>query len=164
MENGKTMFELSIDTRALYDLLLQIEPEQIVHYTTMRDILGRQVDGADSNLQSALRRVQHLDGIVFGNVRGVGYKRLNDIEIVQTSEHEITAIRRRTKKAAQRITLVGDFDSLPNSEKIQHNTFLSLFGALNAMTKPKQVRKLENAVATASKELPFGRTLEVFTQ
>lgn len=164
MENGKTLFELSIDTRTLYDLLAKADHNQTVTYTEMTDLLGRHVEGGDPNLQSALRRVENLDGIVFGNVLGVGYKRLSDIEIVQTSEREITAIRRRAKRAGRRVTRIADFDSLPNEVKVRHNAALSLFGALNIMTKPKQVKKLESAVAAAAKELPLGRTLEVFTQ
>lgn len=162
MENGKTLFEMSIDTRALYDLLLKADPGQTVTFVEMTNLLGRDVAGVFPNLQSALRRVENLDGIVFGNVRGIGYKRLNDIEIIQTSEREIVAIRRRARKAGRRVTKIENFDALPNEEKIRHNMSLSLFGAINSMTKPKQVRKLEEAVSSAAKELPIGRTLEVF--
>ena len=57
---------------------------------------------------------------------------------------------------------VKEFDKLPNDLKIKHNTYLSMFGAVSAMTKAGKVKLLESAVEKAHAQLPLARTLEVF--
>lgn len=161
-ENGKTKFEMSIDTRITYDLLMKAAIGETVTYAAIAKELGRPVSGAEPHLQSALHRCLSNDNRVFANVSRVGYKRLGDVEIVATGERETEMLRRRAKRAGKRLTCVENFDGLPNDMKVKHNTYLSMFGAISAMTKTGAVKKLEGEVFRAQAALPLAKTLEAF--
>lgn len=161
--NAKPSFEMSIDTRVVYDRLKAAAVGEVVSFNALSEALGRKVEGDCSNVQSALRRLINIDGVVFDNVRGTGYKRLNDIEIVGTAEREREALRRQAKKAVRRLTCVQHFDALPNDIKIKHNAAVSGFGAIAAMMTPGSMKKLEASVEKASQQLPLAKTLEAFT-
>lgn len=159
----KPTFELSIDTRVLVDFLAKADVGQTVTYTDLSRVLGSVVNGATPCLHSALRHLERSKDMVFGNVRGVGYQLLSDAQIVQTGEHESQRIMRHAKRAGKRLTKVKDFDGLSEADRVAHNARLSLFGAIAAISKGSSYKKLAAAVeAGGTKELPIGRTLEVF--
>ena len=157
----KTTFEMSIDTRMIYDKLKTCVVGEQTKYTELTELLGRKVDGACSNLQSALHRLEG-EGIAFANIRGIGYQRMNDVEVVGTAEHAREGIRKKAKRAIRRITCVRDFAALPNDLKIKHNAALSGFGAIAAIMSPGRVKHLEEQVAKTGSQLPLAKTLEAF--
>lgn len=159
---NRPTFEMSIDTRMIYDHLSKAEIGDTVNFTALSEAIGQRVEGATPSVQSALRRLQNLDGRIFANVRGVGYQRLSDNEIVKTSESSRDLIRRHAAKSVRRLSCVVDFDGLPNDLKIKHNAGMSMFGAIANMLKPSSVRALENEVAKAQASLPLAKTLEAF--
>ena len=85
-------------------------------------------------------------------------------EIVGAAASDVASIRRKARKAAAKLTCVGDYDALTADERIRHNATVSLFGAIHSMTKRPQVKKLEAAVQTTGRTLPLARTLEAFTR
>lgn len=157
----KTLFEMSIDTRMLYDRLKKAAIGDVVSFTQMTELLGRSVDGACGNVQSALHRLEG-EGIAFANVRGTGYQRMNDVEVVNSAEHAREGIRRKAKRAVRRLTCVQEFDRLPNEMKVKHNAALSGFGAIASIMSPGRVKSLEEAVARVGAQLPLAKTLEAF--
>ena len=161
-DQPKNLFEISVDTRMLYDLLSKAPVGETVTFARMSEALGRRVEGADSHLQSALRRLVSLDQKVFSNVRGVGYQRLSDTEIVKSGERDRDHIQRSARKAAKRLLCVEDFDALPNDLKVKHNTYLSMYGAMVSMLSPGRVKNLESEVSKAQAQLPLAKTLEAF--
>ena len=58
------------------------------------------------------------------------------------------------------MTAISDFDALSNEDKIQHNTTLSVLGAVAHFAKPMQVKILESAVATARQRLEVADSIE----
>ena len=159
---GAPKFELSIDTKLLYEELLRVEPGANITYKTLSDCLGRSVEGATSSLQSAIKRTLKRDGIVFSNIFGLGYRRLTDAEIVKDSFRDIAGMRRRARRAGDKLTKVQDFQSLTQQEQISHNARLSVFSAIAQMSKGKAVEKIEQAVSESKRELPFAETLAAF--
>lgn len=161
MEDQKTRFEMSIDTRMLYDLLKKATVGEVISFARMAEVLGRPVEGSTSNLQSALHRLEG-EGVAFANVRGRGYQRMNDVEVVNTAEEAREAIKRKAKRAVKRLTCVQDFDRLPNDLKVKHNAAISGFGAIAAIMSPGRMKTLEEQVARAGAQLPLAKTLEAF--
>ena len=156
-------FELSVDTRLLYQRLKETHIGDQVSYDELSELIGRDVrNGAHSNLQSARNRCMKHDGIVFGTIRTVGLKRLNDTEIVETAEEQINRIRRASRRAAKTLAQVRDFAAMPEEAQTKHNASLSLFGAVAKITQTSQVQKLEKHVGEAQKQLPLAKTLEFF--
>lgn len=161
MNEKKTTFEMSIDTKMLYDRLKTAAVSETVSFMQLSDLLGRKVDGASSNLQSALHRLEG-EGVAFANIRGVGYQRMNDVEVVNTAETSREGIRRKAKRAVKRLTCVRDFDRLPNDLKVKHNAAISGFGAIASIMSPGRVKALEEQVAKVGAQLPLAKTLEAF--
>lgn len=157
----KNTFEISIDTRMVYDKLKTCAVGEVVSYATLGEILGRPMDGSSSNIQSALYMLER-DGIAFANVRGVGYQRMNDQEVVGTAESYRKAIRRKAERGAKRLTCVQNFDVLPNELKVKHNAALSGFGAIASIMSPGRMKALEDTVERAGASLPLAKTLDAF--
>lgn len=159
---NKTFAEAAIDTRLLVALLNKAEFGQLITYSEMSTALSRQIEGADSYLQSALRMVQRDYDIVFDVVRGVGYKRLTDSEIVALGSRMPQRIRRIARRTVRTLSKARD-DKLSNAEIIQRNAATSMAGVLAHVATDKAMRQLEAAVQLGgSGELPIGKTLELF--
>jgi hypothetical protein len=161
---NKPKFEIAIDTRLLYQRLTQAEVGQTVTYEELSAEVSRPITGDDHNLQSALRRAFRDDGMVFSNIMRVGYTRLTDADIVKTSDADIGKLRRASKRAAERLFSVKEFDALPNELKLKHATSASVFGAIAASLKKKGIAQVEAAVRDVGKELPVAETLRLFSK
>lgn len=153
---------LSIDTKLIYERLASASVGDLIEYSELNDLVQRDIrNGAAGCFQSARRRVERLDGIVFGTVRGVGVKRLSDDEIVASGQAVIDKSRRAARRGYRRLGCV-EFDGLSAESKVKHNTYQSLFSALVAVTKPSAVKKVETKVSQSQESLPLAATLEAF--
>lgn len=161
----KSIQELSIDSRVLYDRLIKMSYDQnFISYKDLSKIIGRNIqDEARGNLATARRMALREDGMVFGVVRNKGLKLLNDIETVNTGEDTLHRISRISRKGAKQVISISDFDGLPNDIKSKHNAILSVLGAFRAITKPKAIKRLEAKIGIVRKQLPVAKTLRVFT-
>jgi|6_EtaG_2_1085325.scaffolds.fasta_scaffold00659_14 hypothetical protein len=176
-ETKHSIFEISVEARLLYARLKEVSIGEVILYTELAAIGGRPMKTDEDTgklidrrfplelygaLSTARRRAQKDDGIILDAVYGEGLKRLNDHEIVGTSQRYIDGTRRASRRASKRLACVADFDSLPAEDKVHHNTFMSLFGALAVITRAKSVKKLEGHVQQAHEQLPLVKTLEAF--
>jgi len=156
-------FQLSADARFLYQHLKTIRVGSVVSYADLSAVIGRDVAGDSTALQRAIRICLREDNIVFANIRGEGYKRLNDAEIVDTGADTIARIRRTSKRGVQKMLAVQKFDDLPNDKKLQHSARVSVLASLVDATTSKQMKKVEGAIGEAAKQLPVAETLRLFS-
>lgn len=156
-------FEMNIDTRAIFDRLKQVPIGGSITYDALSALLGRPVSGGTPTLQSALRALER-DGCVFANIRGQGYQRLDDVSIVKASEHDRLLIRRKARRAVERLTSVQNFEALPNDMKVKHNAAMSGFGAIVSIMHPSKMKTLEEKVEAAQAKLPLAKTLAAFSE
>lgn len=159
---SKPSFEIAVDTRLLHQTLSKAKPGDEISYAKLSEAVGYPVAGDNAHLQSAIRRCFSNDEMVFDNIRGVGYRRLTDEEIVSAATRDTDALRRRSRKAAKRLASVTTVDSMAPEKRVEHNARLSLFAAITAMTKPKAIDQLKANVSAFGNELPFAKTLEAF--
>lgn len=160
------MFEMSIDTRLAFERISRCAPDEIVTYEELSEILGRDAQSSGRhNVDSARRMLLRGEGgtrMAFSAVAGVGIKRMADSELANSGRHFMSRIRGISKRGAQTLAAVGDFDSLPNESKIAHNAALSLLGAIAQASKEKAIQKVESAVESANEKLSFAKTLALF--
>lgn len=155
--------DASVDAKLLYQELVKADVGGSISYKTLSLCVGRDVqDGARGALYTARKMAEREKNIVFGVIRGEGLKRLDDIEIVNTGESVRAHIRRTARKGARRILRVRDYVALPQEQKVQHNAYASLFGAISEMVSPSNIARIASAVEKAEKELPLKKTLELF--
>lgn len=162
---GKPISQTSADAWLVYNRLNEVEDVgELVQYPELSEIIGQDIQTVGrSKLYTAMRMQQRESKRVFGCVRGVGIKLLSDSEIVGTRDPALKRIRRTARKAAGKLICVKDWESLSNEEKVRHNAGLSVFGTLYAMTRPKKLRQLEEAVPIErQRKLSMAKTLQAF--
>lgn len=159
---SKTQYEMSADSRAIFDRLKACKVGDVVSYDEIDKIARRNVRGRDRYVLVSAIKAALREGLVFDAVRGVGVKLLNDVEIVSTAEGVIPRIRRLSRRATRKLTSVRDFNGLPNDHKVKHNATLSMLGAVSMFARGESVSKVEGEVRKANQTLSLGATLELF--
>lgn len=162
MKSEKPKFELAIDTRLIYQRLIQTPEGETVTYAQLGEAVSREVHGADYHLQSSVRRAARDDDMIFDNVRGVGYRRMTAAEIVAASDNDISRLRRGAKRSTEKLFKVKNFDALSSEQKVKHAVSASVFGAIAASLTKKGILAVESAVKTVGREIPVNETLRLF--
>lgn len=160
--SDRPMFEMSADSRLLYQRLRRAAVDEVVTYTELSAEIHRPVSGATPALRTAIDAARRDDDIVFAAVRGIGMKRLNDVDIVDQSTADAVAIRRRAKRAAVKLTKVSDYSALPAGKQLEHTARLSIFAAIAEISSDKSIRKVAAAAGGRAGELPISETLRAF--
>ncbi len=158
-----TIAQTSIDARLLYERIAALNVGDSISYKELSALIDRNVqEDGHGVLRTARRMAEREDRIVFDVVIGEGLRRLNDSEIVDTGDRAVSRIRRGARRAANTISAVSDFNTLPNEKKVKHNTMLSILGTIAAFVRPKTVLRIESAVSGNSGKLSVGDTLKAF--
>ena len=158
-----TIAELSIETTLLVERLQRVEVGELVLYKELGEICGRDVQlRGRCSLTSARRICQRDRRMVFEAVVNEGVRRLDDGGIVATGAVNLKRIGRKARRGVTTLACIADFDALPDAAKVDHNTSMSLMGALGQMTKKRNVERLREGVANAQARLPLSKTLEMF--
>lgn len=154
--------EPNVDTWLLYQRLLEAQPGETVTYPELAQLVGRPVSGSDGNLRTAIERALQIDDAVFGCVVGIGYRRLTDSDIVRNGTRDTDSIRRRARRAGQKLTKIQDFEALDPRERVEHNARLAILAAIGQMTQPASIKAVEDEVGEERRELPFAETIAAF--
>jgi hypothetical protein len=160
----RNLFVVSVDIKLLYERLLKAAIGDVITYEELSEIIRLDIRSKKgwSKLFSARRRAERHDRMLFSAVPTVGIQRCNDAEIVASGPKAVQKIRRSARRGAERLSLVSDFSTLSNTDKITHNTSAAHLGALYEFTKPSAARKIEAAVKESGQTLSLGATLEAF--
>lgn len=157
--NPKPRFEASLETRLLTDMLLAARVGETVTFSDMSRKVGYEVGGGDPHLQSAKNRAFNEKGAVFDSVRRVGYKRLNDAEIVSDATRDRERVGKAAKRAIKKLATVN-YSSLPEPERIKHNVEMTILNAQASLAKRKTAGLIEAKVNQSSEALTLAKTIE----
>ena len=164
--SDKTIPQLSVDAVMLYNRITNSNPGDVILYSELNGIIGRSVQKGSGYgvMQTARRKAMNENNMVFSTIANVGIKRLHDSEIAQSGESVRKAIRRKAKAGIKTLSCVRDFDGLSKEDKLQHNTNMSMIGALYQFSSTNTVKKISNVVETTSSAIPVVKTLELFSK
>ncbi len=158
-EKPRTIPEVSIETRLLYQRLVRAEIGEVINYKELTEIIGRPAqEGGRGVLSSARRMAIRENKVKFGTITNVGLKRLNDSEIVAGTEHRLRHIGRTARRGLKDLACATG--ELSHEDVVKHNTGATLLAMLLETTRPHKIKRLEGAVATAQDQLPLAKTLE----
>ena len=158
----KPLFQQSFETQAAIACLEDVAVGGLVKYLVLSEAMGVVAQaGGQASIRSARRYLERESDMVFGVIRGVGLKRLNDIEIIGTGAEGLAKSRRAARRAGRRMTCVV-FEKLARPDQIRQQAYRSLFNAMDALGKATSVRKLEATVTKTQRVLPLNATLEAF--
>src|SRR5262245_11957690 len=157
------LFERSPDYEPIYGLLVLAAPGEIVTFRALHEAVGHPISSSSSPLRSVINRLLN-DGIVFANVRLVGYRRLTAEQTVDAADGDRSKLRGHARRNARKlITVDVDFGTLDDRHRIAYAAGLSLFQAIMAATTKRAIQKLEDHVGrTDMRPLPFADTLAAF--
>jgi hypothetical protein len=153
------------ETEALRRLLSKLEVGQVVSFYDLSVAACMHITCNSAPLISARRIVLNEDRIVLESVRGVGYRRANDVELAtEVSDRDLRKSRRHAGRALKKLACVENFSQMPNHAQIAHTIKASFFGAVKYMAHKSTLnRVVAPAVAGRSSELPVKETLRAFT-
>jgi hypothetical protein len=109
-----------------------------------------------------MKRLLKDTGMVFANVRKVGFKRLDDAEIVSEGGRATTLIRRRAKRAIERQSK-ADFNKLTREQQGRYTAQVSVLAATAFMTTERQITRFAEASKPDVKEIAVAATLAMFS-
>lgn len=159
---SKPRFEIHVDTRLLYQRIIETPIGGTVTYADLGAAISRTVTGADYNLQSALRMARRDDGAYFDNIHGVGYRRMTADDIASSGINDVTRMRRMSRRAVEKQMSIKTNDLAPDRRKVQLAT-LALLGAVTQFTSRKAISAASGAVEKAGREIPLADTLRLFS-
>lgn len=137
---------IHVDAAIILARLKNSAPGQVIEYKELSNLIGRNVQAEARYIMETARRHAKKERIYFGVITNKGLQRLDDAGKVKAGSGMMSKIRRTTRRAAQTLAAVEDFNSLPNELKIEHNTALSVFGILTQATSKKLQTKISERV------------------
>jgi hypothetical protein len=156
----KSISELSYESKLVAERLRELAPDEFVSYADLSQLIGRDVQHHRTHICTAMKICLH-ENIVIKAVRNEGLKRLTDVSVIHVSEKFAGHVRRGARRVRREIISV-DYDRLPRGEQIMHNARLSQIGALSFFSTEHNLKKIEKKVEEAQKQLPIGKTLDIF--
>jgi hypothetical protein len=155
-------FQMSADARLLMQHLSKVSVGQVVTYDEMSNVVSRPISGTSTSLRTALKRLMRDQGMIFGVIRGKGFKRLDDAEIVAEGGKATDIIRRRAKHAIERQSK-ADFGKLNREQQGRYTAQVSILAATAFMTTERQVARIAEASKPDVKEIAVSATLAMFS-
>ena len=156
-------FQMSSDARLIYAELRKKKVGETIPHKEIEAAVSRPLSQIRGALATALRRALRDDGMVFANIRNVGYQRLNDEGIVDQASSDTVHLRRSAKRAVEKLTKVNDYCALPPHKQLEHTTRLSIVSAIASMTRETAVEKVRAAAQGRASELPLAETMRIFS-
>lgn len=157
-------FELSADTKVIRSVLEEAKVGDIVTYETLSKAIGRDVrEFAMGAINSARRILLNEKRYVFECVQKIGYKRLDDSNIVKSMERDRRHIAKYSGRSLKKLECVA-FNALSKEEQKTHTVAAAQFGVLRMMAKDAATKRIEErAVKANTATLAIGETLGLFT-
>lgn len=159
-EKKKTIPEISYESQVVYSRLKTLMPDDFVSYSELSELIGRNIQMHRTHLTTAIRRCLN-DAIVIKAVRNQGVKRLKDDDIIHISGSFAKYVRRGASRVRREITSV-DYSHLSQADQVTHNARLSQYGAMSFFSTDHNLKRIEQKVDEIQKQLPIGKTLQLF--
>jgi hypothetical protein len=159
MEGKKSIPELSVDARILYDRLRKATTGEVIEYSELSALIGRDVRAVRYLLATAIKMAEREDAITFGAVHGIGIKRLDNAGILAVSESNIEAIGRKARRTDRKLGNC-DYDSLAEVDKVRHNVMRAVVNAAAVAVSKKSQKKIMGVVEQTKQCLALNPTLE----
>jgi hypothetical protein len=156
-------FEKSADTKVLENVLSEMKVGDVLTYEELSRSIGRDVrQFALGALTTARQSLMKEKRMVFDIERNVGIKRLDDNQIIDSTESDRLKMQRTGKKALTKLASV-EFSNLTPDKKKQHVVASAQIGAIVMFSKKSSQSKIESHVKSDSSTLAIGETLKMFT-
>lgn len=149
------IFEISVETRALADRLLEVPHGGTVTLGALSAVIGRDITACRHLVYSAFNLVRRENGAAFGVVRNIGYQRLTLEQVPAVGSVARRHIGRTAKKAKKSISAaLASANGVPNDVMLRSNSELSALGLISHLSRDRNVKpttEMENAPLPVAK-------------
>ena len=155
-------FEKSADTKVIESRLKEAKVGDLITYDELSRILGRDVREFAYGALTSARKAMLASGVVFGTESKVGIKRLDDLQIINSTESDRKRLQRIGKHSLRKLSAVK-FENLTEESKRKHTTMAAQMGAIAMFASKSTTARIETNVKPTSETLAIGETLKIFT-
>lgn len=133
----------------LVGAMLAVSIDGMITHEAIATIIGKDTTSPDSLKNAAFRIVAEDSGVVFENVRNVGYKRIHANDAHRIGHHARHYIRNKSRKSARKINsvLAANSNSMGNPEKIRAYAEVALLGVIQMSAGRGAAKRAEDAAA-----------------
>lgn len=156
---ARTIAEKDIDTRRIQERLDAANIGDVVTYSELSGIIGRDVMSC-YHLTRTARKALLATKKFFLAVPSVGFKRCDDPQKVAAGSSYLRRVRRACKKGAIITASVDDYDAMTKGDQTRHNAQLSLLGTMRAISTPAKLKAIESRVADSQEKLSMKDTIQ----
>lgn len=133
---NRPIFLASEETKRIQALLESLQIGEIATWQQLSEAAGGDMDKSRSCITTARSVLLREKQMVFCSVRGVGFKRVNDSEIVQNEGMTSTRIKRAVSRSLKRLAVVKP-DNLPPQERMNYSVTSATLGAISLCSAEK---------------------------
>jgi hypothetical protein len=151
-----TIGERSFVTEKAINILESVAEGDLITYQTLKQQtnIDFQISANRSCLRSAQVYLRKNANVVFGCIRGVGYKRLSPNEIAPHANVRVRRIRNQAKYASKEL-LTADVSRLTKNESIVHNSCVAIVDILKDASKKRPLVEVAPRSGNASPKVEF---------
>jgi hypothetical protein len=154
-------FEKSADAKVIESVLIEMKVGDMVTYETISSAIGRDVRVfARGALNTARRSLLKSNQMVFDCENGIGIKRLDDGQIVSSTEADRKSLLRKANRTIDKLACV-EFEKLSIEQKRKHTAAASQMGVVAMFSSSSAAKKIESKIKD-NKQLAIGETLNFF--
>jgi hypothetical protein len=157
----RPVFKPSAETEKVINHMRQTQVGEVITWQTLHALAStanrQKLTGC---LTTARKHLLNEDKAVFAAVRGVGLKRLDNVEVVQQEGTTAIKVRRAVSKSMRRLSTV-DPEGLDNGSKLQYRATSAALGAIHLCVKPSTLGKVKQLVIDNGK-IEAGNVLDLF--
>ena len=149
----------------LYEFLRTTTPQQVVSYDQMTAVCGLDVHRRYRWLLNAvLKRLEQEQAGSFEVLRGVGYMRLANDEIVRSGTGKVHRLRRASRRIQNQLA-VAEYTTLSPEAQVAYTATMAITHIIAEGTKAKTRKTLEAAAAKGKGPvLPLTDTLALLAR
>jgi hypothetical protein len=156
--------EIAGHVQNLYLRLKKMKEDDEISYSDLSKIVNKNVQFEGRNLLDKARRmVLKQDKKVIEVVRGEGLKCLNDSSITKIAESERKAIKRKSKRAVNKLKCIKNYSDLTEQEKLNYIAGLCHLEFISTIASEKAYKKLTVSVSV-NDVMDFTKTLKAFQE
>lgn len=143
-------------TQQVVERFLAAPVGEVVTHDELSKIVGRntKLPEGQTMIQRARKVMLQSHQIVMASVRGEGWKKADDQEIIKIGPATIRTTRRTSNRGIARM-MCANYEGLTNEEKIKHSTSMSVLGTIALMTAPQAVSRVEKRIIANNKPDPL---------
>lgn len=135
----------------LVDKLHAVSAYGMITHEEIAETIGKRTSSPDAIKNAAFRIAASQSGIVFENVRGVGYRRISPGEVHRVGVQARQSIRGKAKRGAHKITAVlsQKSNSMSNGERIKAFAEVGLLGMIKLAAGRGAIKRAEEVAEAA---------------